>query len=913
MPERSEHRTGIRRFLRLRPQTAEAIHADADEELDALVTARIEYLEARGYSHEAARAEALRRVGAELTCARRQVHESAEHRERRMRLREYMDGIAQDLRYAARGLLRRPGFTAVAALTLAIGIGATTAVFSAVHVLLLRPLPYDRPDELMQVSLTVPASEAGPAIEDMVWSYPKYRVFRDAQQLFSSAALYSFYQTTVTRDEVEQLPMEFVGATYLRTLGLTPQRGRDFDVAVDAQPGAEREVLISDALWQRRYNADPEVTGRTIELDRLPYTIIGVAPAGFHGLTGRAELFIPIMTRPAEDLSEVLSHEFYLVARRKPGIDAAVASAGVAVISARLRAAFPGTTMGGRDRESTGWGVSARPLNGERVAPIIKRSLLVLFGAVAFVLLIACTNVANLLLSRASVRRREIAVRLAIGASRARLMRLLITESLLLALIGGGAGAFLAWAGARKLSAIDPAVTLRMGGNRGLGAITFDAIQLDWVTLGFGFALTLVVGLAFAIVPAWNLTRASLSAAMKEAPARQQGSGSGSRRVLVIAEVAMAMVLLAGSGLMIRSLAKLLAIDPGFDGRPVLTVRLTVPGGSLARDSLPSFYVQLLERLRAVPGVQDVAIGNCPPLNGGCNLTIMEFMDRPGTERGPSVSVQWASPTWFSTMGVPLLRGRMFTDADRQGAPKVVLVNETAASRFWPNENPIGKRVGVGQGGFGDGAEIVGIVRDVRQHMDSLPRPDVYIPYYQSPRASMMIFLRTGGNPAQLAPAVRAALREVAPHFPAYDLKPMRERAASATARARFSAVLLGLFGAIALALAIIGVYGVMSLAVAARTREIGIRVALGADRGKVERLVIGEGLVMVSIGALLGLSGALVGTRLLRTLLYDLTPWDPATYAATFVVLGLAALFASWAPARRAARLDPTRALRAE
>jgi predicted permease len=536
-----------------------------------------------------------------------------------------------------------------------------------------------------------------------------------------------------------------------------------------------------------------------------------------------------------------------------------------------------------------------------------------LFGAVAFVLLIACTNVANLLLSRARVRQREIAVRLAIGAGRARLMRLLITESLLLALIGGSAGVLLAWVGTRKLSTIDPAVTLNAGGNGGLGAVAFDAIRLDWVTLVFGLVLTLIVGLAFAIVPAWNLTRASLSAAMKDAPARSQARLFGGRRALVIAEVAMAMVLLAGSGLMIRSLAKLLAIDPGFDARPVLTVRLTVPGGSLARDSMPAFYVQLLERLRALPGVQDAAIGNCPPLNGGCNGTIMSYKDRPATERGDVVGVQWVSPAWFTAMRVPLLRGRRFTDADRLGAPKVVLVSETAARTFWPNENPIGKRVGVGQGGFSDGAEIIGIVGDVRQHMDSVAKPEVYLPYYQSPRASMMIFLRVAGNPAQLAPAVRAALRQVAPQYPAYDVKPMAERAAAATAQARFSAVLLGLFGATALALAIIGVYGVMSLGVVARTREIGIRVALGADRGKVQRLVIAEGLAMVSVGAALGLTGALLGTRLLRTLLYDLTPWDPATYVAAFVILGLAALTASWMPARRASRLDPTRALRAE
>jgi putative ABC transport system permease protein len=902
----------MRRFFRLRPSTRAEVYADADDELDAMITARIEYLQAQGLSPEEARAEALRRVGRDLEAARRRVHHSAGRRERRLRLHERLESIGQDLRYAVRGLLRRPGFTVVAALTLAIGIGATTAIFSAVNTLLLRPLPYERPEELMKVSLTIPANASQDGRFDMVWSYPKYRVFREAQQLFSSLAPYALQQATITRDEVEQLRVELVGASYLRTLGLEPQRGRDFDLALDAQAGATREVIISDALWQRRYNADPGIVGRTIELDREAYTIVGVGPADFPGLTGRAELFVPVTTRSAEMLGEIDSHEFHVVARRRSGIDAAAAIAGVEVLGAQVHDAFPGSRMGGAGRTGgRAWGAIARPLDDARVAPGIRRAVLVLFGAVAFVLLIACANVANLLLARADLRRRELAVRRAIGAGRARLVRLLLTESILLAALGGGAGLLLARSTVRALSTIDPAITLRAGGSGGMGAVSFASIQLDWTTLGFAFAVTLLVGLLFGLLPALDLTRTTLNATMKDAHARV----TGGRRCLVIAEVALTMVLLAGSGLMIRTLGKLLSIDPGFDGRNVLTVRLTVPPGGLIRDSLPVFYVELLDHLRAIPGVLDAAIGNCPPLNGGCNGTRVTLLDRPKNDAAEvlSTGVHWVTPGWFGTLGVQLKRGRDFTGADRMEAPNVVVINETAARLFWAGEDPIGRRVGVGQGGFGDGAEVIGIVGDVRQNMDSLPKADVYLPYFQSPRPGMMIFVRTADIPGRSATAVRAALREVAPQYPIYDLKSMRERAAAATAQARFGAVLLGLFAAIALALAVIGVYGVVSLMVSARTREIGVRVALGADQRRVQRLVIGAGLVLALVGTALGLAGALLATRTLRSLLFELSPTDPATYAATAALLVGAATLASWVPARRAARLDPMRALRAD
>jgi predicted permease len=383
--------------------------------------------------------------------------------------------------------------------------------------------------------------------------------------------------------------------------------------------------------------------------------------------------------------------------------------------------------------------------------------------------------------------------------------------------------------------------------------------------------------------------------------------------LFVTLEVALAIVLLASSTLMIRSLGKLLSVETGFSTQNIMTLRVTVPPGTLARDSLPGFYTQLLERVRAVPGVRSAAISDCPPLNAGCNGTVMEFLDRPKSEpsRQPQVGVHWATPDLFATLGVRLERGRLFTTTDRIGAPKVVLISKTAAQRFWPNEDPIGKRVSVHQGGFSDGAEVIGIVGDVRQFVDSLPEPDVYISYYQSPRPGMLLFVRTAGDPASLGPDLRRAIHDVAPQYPVYDMQPLAARTAAATAQARFSSTLLTLFAIVALSLAALGIYGVMSLAVAQRTREIGIRMALGADTRRVMRLVVGEGLGLATWGAVIGLAGALLATRVLRSLLFEVKPSDPVTYVTVVLLLGGAAGLASWIPARRATRVQPTEALR--
>ena len=558
----------------------------------------------------------------------------------------------------------------------------------------------------------------------------------------------------------------------------------------------------------------------------------------------------------------------------------------------------------------------SRPLDTIRVASGLRRSLLVLFGAVGLVLLIACVNLANLLVARAISRKQEIAVRLALGAARSRLVRLLVTESAVLAMLGGIGSLAVALAGARILSGINPQETLRVQGlEGGIGAVGFDTIRLDGRALLFAFVVTVLVGLLFGLLPALRATRADLTHDLKDG---SSAAGSGrrvgvSRRSLVVAEVSLALVLLAGSGLMIRSLANLLSVDPGFDSSNVLTLRLSVPAGNVAPDSMPGFYDALQATIAAVPGVQQVSLADCPPLSNGCNLTIMTFADRPQNSSGNAmVGVHWVSPSWFSTMRVPLKRGRVFSETDRLGTPKVVLINEEAARTYFRGEDPIGKKVAIYQGGFHTGAEVIGIVGNVRfGTIDSTARPDTYISYGQASISRMMIFVRTAGDPLAIAASVRAAIRDAAPRNPIYDVQAMSSRVASASAQTRFSAILLGLFAAIALSLAVMGIYGVMSFAVAQRTREIGIRMALGAGRRRVLGLVVREGVILGGVGVLIGLAAALALTRVMRTMLFEVKTTDLASYVAMVAVLAAAAFVASWIPARRAAKVDPMVALR--
>jgi putative ABC transport system permease protein len=883
------------------------------EELVFHLEARTAQLIARGVAPDAARAEALRRLGRPLDDAEAWLARSAELKEKRLNMRERIDGIVDDLRYTLRGLARRPAFTAVSILTLAIGIGANTAIYSAVDALLLRSLPFPQPGRVMDISLANPDEGSGP------WSFPKFAVFRDAQRSYSSLALHSTDQATLSGPDPERVTIERVTARYLVTLGLRPSLGTDFPAELDAGPNARKLALISDALWQRHFSADEKIVGRTLHLDNDVYEIAGVLPNGFRGLSGRAEALVPITVRGAEDLNEPWSLEFSLVGRLQPDATPQQAIAEARILGRRVYDAYPmGNGSFTTRTKVERWSATARPLDAIRVASSLRRSLLVLFGAVALVLLIACVNLANLLLGRASARRQETAVRLAIGATRGRLVRLLLTESVVLALLGGAASVVVAWWGTHLLSVLNPGETLRVQALQGgIGAVGFDSIRLDPRALLFTFTVTLVVGVVCGLVPALQSTRAELTSALKDGGADAIHGGARrlgiSRRSLVVGEVALALVLLAGSGLMIRSLGNLLKVNPGFDADGVLTLRLSIVPGVIAPDSMPGFYEQLQTTVAALPGVKQVALADCPPLNNGCNGTIMTFADRPRTATGNAmVGVHWVTPSWLGTMHVPLKRGRFFGPEDRIGTPRVVVINEEAARRYFPGEDPLGKVVSVYQGGFDKGATIVGIVGDVRfGTVDSTAGPDTYISYNQSRQSRMMIFVRTDGDAAALVPSVRRAIHELAPLDPIYDIRPMTVRVASSTAQARFSALLLGLFAAVALALAVTGIYGVMSFAVAQRTREIGIRMALGADRSNVLALMVRDGAMLAGAGVAIGLGGALALTRLLRTMLFEVTPSDPTTFVAIVVVVGFAALVASWVPARRAAGLDPVRALR--
>ena len=908
-------RSGVRRIFRLGLRRRDAIQQAMDEELQFHLEERVARFVAAGMTAEDARAEAHRRLGTSVAETRTTLRRSAERKERQMAMRERLEDLLHDIRHAARALLHRPAFTIIAVLTLAIGIGANTAIFSAVDALLLRSLPFRDPATLMDIVQRTPYDPANGGSGDSPWSYPKFVTFRDAQRSFTALALDARQNFILTGEHPERIVGELVSGQFLATLGANVAMGRDFPSGIDAHPAAEKVVIISDALWQRRFHADPKVLGQLVRIDSSSFQVIGVLPAAFHGMSGKADILVPVTTRDPDNLG-AWDLEFSLVGRRKADVSAAQADADAARVAPLVYEATPqgkGTLTSGAPGS---WSASARPLNSVRVASTLRQSLLVLFGAVGLVLLIACVNLANLLLGRANARRQEIAIRLAIGAGRARVVRLLLCESLLLAASGGAGSVILAAWGTHILRALNPEETLQVQGLTGsVGAVGFETVHLDARALAFAFIMTLIVGLVFGLAPAWHATRPDLTQSLKDGSAgagRSTRLGS-SRRVLVVVEVALALVLLAGSGLMLRSLGRVLAIHPGFDANHHLTLRLTVPDGSVAKDSMPGFYEQIQERLAAVPGVQRVSLIDCPPLSGGCNGTLMTFPDRPSSATGNAiVGVHWATPSWFGSVQVPLRRGRMFNVADRMGGPRVVLISETAARKYWPHEDPVGKTVKVYQGGFDAGATVIGIVGDVRfGTIDSLPGPDVYIAYAQAYTPRMMIFLRTAGDPLALVPSVRRALETWAPEDPIYDISTMADRAGAATAQARFSALLLAMFAAVALGLAVMGIYGVMSFGVAQRTREIGIRMALGADRARVLGMVVREGAIMVTIGTVIGVAAALAVTRILRTLLFEVTPTDPATFGAIVVIVVAAALLASWLPARRAARVEPTEALR--
>jgi predicted permease len=712
-------------------------------------------------------------------------------------------------------------------------------------------------------------------------------------------------------DDALRLTGEFIDQHYFSTLGVAPSRGR-FMLPTENRVDGPPVMVISDALWRSTFNADPSVIGRQLGVDLAVFTVIGVAPPGFVGVSGQARFWIPFLSAPSawdvNYFTDPYRHEFHLIGRLAPGVTAEQAAAHARGLGPRIDARFP--ERGPRARH---WGVAARSLDETRIDDGDRRTLLLLFGAVGMVLLVACANVANLFLVRAASRRREIAVRLAIGASRARIVRQLLVESVLLALAGGAASLVVAAIGTRVISAARPALWSSESAS-GIGTVFVDPIHLNGSVLMFTGGIAVAVGVLFGLAPALQATRPELTASLK-ADAGTAIRSAFARRVsmrdaLTAFEIALAVTLLAGSGVLVRTLVHLTAIRPGFEPRGVLTMRVN-RAAAWSRDSITRFYDVATDRLRSISGVTHVAMADCSPQSGGCSGQEIWLPDHPTGPHGIGAGLHWVTPGWNDVLQVALVRGRSINPADRKGTPGVAVVNQTAAREFWPNDDPIGKRVIV-QGK--DTVRVIGVVGDVRYFsLQVPPRPDIYISYFQFPMSfRMMLLLRTGGDPASVAEAVRRAMREVAPGFPVYDVATLEARMGGALAHARFLAQLLSLFAALALVLATMGTYGVISYTVAQRTREIGIRIALGATRHDLARLVVGQGVALAAAGGAVGLAGALAGVRVIRTQLYGVEPTDPVTLGGIVVLLALVVLVASWAPARRAAGVPAVEALRA-
>jgi putative ABC transport system permease protein len=829
-----------------------------------------------------------------------------------------MGTFAQDLKYAMRSLRKQPGFTAVAIAMLAIGIGATVAIFALTFAVLYEPLPFPDPSRLMLVHLLAPDREAPGVSRPMIWSYPKYRVFQDHQQVFASSSTFTGWTWNLTgAGTPEQVAGELVDGTYLPLLGVAPQMGRSFSLEETQSAGSPKLAVIGHLFWVNRLGSDPAVLGRSIGLNGQPYMIIGVLPEGFRGLTGQAELFVPVTTQAAADLDEKWNHTYWVVARRKADV-----TAGQAEAAARTLGGVVSREIGDPSgEERSEWGATAVSLNDERVDPLIRRSIFLLLAAVGSVLFIVCLNLANLTLARGMAREREVAIRSALGASRFRVMRQLMAESVVLALIGGLAGTLVGYGALVGGAAFLPDLRMVLPGNlsAGLTRVGLSLLGVDLASFLAIAGVTSLTALLFGLGPAWRASRQDLLGTMKTSASGVVSHGTrvlSMRNLLVVGEMAIALVVLTAGGLMVKSVLRLQATALGFQPASLLSVRMVLPGPQYNPARASQFLMDLIERLESRPGLQSVAYGSCAPVSGGCNRTSAKFPGRvlPPNWTETPIGVLWASPRYFETMGIRLIRGRLFTPQDRAGQPKVVVVNETAASTYWPGEDPIGKRIALGQGGFGDGAEVVGIVADVRYAaVERSVNPDAYLPLLQAPRAQGFLFVRSTDVAESIVPQIRTEVQALDPNLPLIDVKMMATRFDEATWRQRSSAWLLGIFSLLALALSATGIYAVMSQGVEQRRREIGVRLALGAARHDILRLIIGRVTTLAIAGIALGILIAVPAMQLLRALLYQVTPGDPSVFVLlAAVVLGVT-LLAGYIPARRATRVDPLVTLRAE
>ncbi len=826
-----------------------------------------------------------------------------------------MQTLWQDLRYGARMLLKQPSFTLITVLTLALGIGANGVIFSLVNALLLRPLPVDKPAELAAVFTSDYSSGDFGAS-----SYPDYVAFRDRNQSFAGLVAYQPQPLSLNVDGANERAFgEIVSANYFTVLGLKPALGRGFLPEEDQRPGAAAVAVVSHKLWQTRFGGNAATVGRNVKLNGQPFTIVGVAPQNYGGLLrGLAvDWWVPVMMADqlvpgSHNLTERGNRGLFIMGRLKPGVTVEQAQADFKNVGAQLYREWPQAWENIRREGRTISLVSesaARVMPGMRTPLVIFMALLL--TVVGLVLLIACANVANLLLARAAARRKEIAIRLSLGAGRARLIQQLLTESVLLALLGGVAGLALATWGADLLMAFKPPVPFPLEIN----------LHGDWRVFGFMFGLSLLTGIVFGLVPALAAARPDVTSALKDdgGAANARGGRGRLRGALVVVQVALSLLLLICAGLFLRSLRNASTIDPGFDADNLLalTMDLEQQGYDEVRGKI--FTAQLLDRVRALPGVVAASLADDLPLSlGGSRrgVTIEGYAAQPGEDM--EIHSSKVAPGYFETLRIPLLQGRTFEAQDRAAAPGVVLVNEAFARRYWPGQPPLGKHIQMGsvRSGVNDAPAltVVGVVKDGKYtSLGEEATPFLYLNLAQQYAASPTLIVRTSGNPTDWLAAVRSEVTTLDKSLPLFDVKTMRQHLGIALLPARLAGSVLGIFGLIALLLAAAGIYGVMAYAVAGRTREIGIRMALGADSFAVLRLVVQQGMTLVLIGLALGLAAAFALTHLLKSFLFGVSTADPVTFAGIVGLLTLVALAACWIPARRATQVDPLVALRCE
>jgi len=817
-----------------------------------------------------------------------------------------LEDARHDVRYTLRMLRANPAFAAIAILILAVGVGATTAIFSVVNATLLRPLPFREPERLMSVFLRMPV-QYGVGEIDMVWSYPKYQVFLANNRTFSETAIHVADAFTVGGDDgADRVLGESVSARYFRILGVQPQRGRFFLDSEDRPTGGDRSVVVSDAYWRDRFGAGEDAVGSVLDVNAQRYTIVGVAPPGFAGMSGSARIW-PLFTavRGPSTLQGVRTHQFEVVARLVPNVTPPAAKAEMEQVGRIVNATYP------PDGEPA-WRATAYTLEELRIDPMVGQSVVVLAVAVSLLLLIACVNVANLLLARSAARRREMAVRLAIGAGRGRLVRQLLTESVLLSGLGVVAGVLLAAFAVRALAATAPLAAANLSTVRGtLTAISLGGIALDGRAMVVAVAVALFTGLVAGLVPALAAVQLPVADAMRTgAVATPAFSGLRhltSRGGLVMAEIALAVVLLVTSGLMVRSLSRLFEAQVGYRPDGVLTARVALASGRPAGEPVGPRWEELMQRVAALPGVTSVAVGSCAPVGDHCEGTSVRLA---GRSEDAHVSFHAVTRNYFATLGIPLLRGREFSSADQRESQPVLVINSTAARTIWGTDDPLTTPV------LRDDrtVAVVGVVGDVRyEDIEAEPKPAVFFPVAQMTRTRAMLFVRTGTDPTSLAAVLRREIRAADRNHTVSDVVTLRQRMFEATARNRFATRVLSTFAVTALLLAAIGIYGVLSLAVAQRRRELGIRMALGAEQRGVLAMILSQALSIAAVGGLVGAVGGLFAGRVTRSMLYGVTAADPTTYVVSAAVLGVAVLGAAIVPAVRATQVSPMVALRSD